>query len=37
MEMLMVDDRSQFGGVEPYWGLFDSNRVLKNVTIPICL
>jgi hypothetical protein len=26
----------QFGGVEPYWGLFDADRNLKNVTIPVC-
>lgn len=28
--------RRIYGGVEPYWGLFDSNRNLKNVTIPTC-
>ncbi|WVQ84409.1 hypothetical protein IAT38_006561 [Cryptococcus sp. DSM 104549] len=26
----------EFGGVEPYWGLFDSDRNLKNLTIPTC-
>lgn len=25
-----------YGGVEPYWGLFDSDRNLKSVTIPTC-
>ncbi|KAH7926375.1 glycoside hydrolase family 17 protein [Leucogyrophana mollusca] len=25
-----------YGGVEGYWGLFDSNRNLKNLTIPDC-
>jgi len=25
-----------YGGVEGYWGLFDSNKQLKNVTIPKC-
>jgi exo-beta-1,3-glucanase (GH17 family) len=25
-----------FGGVEAYWGLFDSNKNLKNITIPKC-
>ncbi|CAO1618854.1 unnamed protein product [Parajaminaea phylloscopi] len=28
--------KSMYGGVEPYWGLFDSNKNLKNVTIPDC-
>ncbi|WVR06642.1 hypothetical protein IAU60_003674 [Kwoniella sp. DSM 27419] len=28
--------KAQFGGVEPYWGLFDENRNLKDVTIPTC-
>ncbi|TYJ53374.1 hypothetical protein B9479_005974 [Cryptococcus floricola] len=27
---------SQYGGTEPHWGLFDSDRNLKNVTIPQC-
>lgn len=31
-----ADFCSQFGGVEPYWGLFDADRNLKNVTIPVC-
>ncbi|KAE9402884.1 glycoside hydrolase [Gymnopus androsaceus JB14] len=26
----------QFGGVEGYWGLFYSNRTLKNIVIPDC-
>jgi len=26
----------QYGGVEGYWGLFDSNKQLKNITIPDC-
>ncbi|GAW02264.1 glycoside hydrolase family 17 protein [Lentinula edodes] len=26
----------QFGGVEGYWGLFYSNRTLKNIEIPDC-
>lgn len=25
-----------YGGVEPYWGLFDEDRNLKDVTIPDC-
>jgi glucan 1,3-beta-glucosidase len=25
------------GGVEPHWGLFDKDHVLKNLTIPTCL
>lgn len=25
-----------YGGVEGYWGLFDSNKNLKNITIPTC-
>lgn len=25
-----------YGGVEGYWGLFDSNKNLKNITIPQC-
>ncbi|GAA6060364.1 hypothetical protein JCM10212_004548 [Sporobolomyces blumeae] len=28
--------KEQYGGVEPYWGLFDHNRILKNITIPDC-
>ncbi|EIW67611.1 hypothetical protein TREMEDRAFT_33542, partial [Tremella mesenterica DSM 1558] len=28
--------KAQFGGVEPYWGLFDSDRNLKKITIPQC-
>ncbi|KAI5449986.1 hypothetical protein NCC49_003877 [Naganishia albida] len=29
--------KAQFGGVEPYWGLFDSDRNLKSgLTIPEC-
>ncbi|KAF9506889.1 glycoside hydrolase family 17 protein [Hydnum rufescens UP504] len=27
---------TQYGGVEGYWGLFDSNKQLKNITIPDC-
>ena len=26
----------QFGGVEGWWGLFNSDRTLKDVTIPDC-
>lgn len=26
----------QFGGVEPYWGLFNSDRTLKDITFPTC-
>ncbi|KAG7089332.1 hypothetical protein E1B28_011027 [Marasmius oreades] len=26
----------QFGGVEGWWGLFNSDRTLKNITIPDC-
>ncbi|KIM67612.1 glycoside hydrolase family 17 protein [Scleroderma citrinum Foug A] len=25
-----------YGGVEGYWGLFDSNKIFKNLTIPTC-
>ncbi|GJN89994.1 hypothetical protein Rhopal_002983-T1 [Rhodotorula paludigena] len=28
--------KERYGGVEPYWGLFDSNKVLKNITFPDC-
>ncbi|KPV74362.1 glycoside hydrolase family 17 protein [Rhodotorula graminis WP1] len=28
--------KERFGGVEPYWGLFDSNKVLKDITFPDC-
>lgn len=29
--------KAQYGGVEPYWGLFDSDRNLKSgLTIPTC-
>lgn len=28
--------KSIYGGVEPYWGLFDANKQLKNITIPDC-
>lgn len=29
--------KAQYGGVEPYWGLFDSDRNLKSgLTIPEC-
>ncbi|KAF8195620.1 glycoside hydrolase superfamily [Mycena galopus ATCC 62051] len=27
----------EFGGVEGYWGLFNSDRTLKNITIPDCV
>ncbi|EKM78091.1 hypothetical protein AGABI1DRAFT_42275 [Agaricus bisporus var. burnettii JB137-S8] len=27
---------AQFGGVEGWWGLFDSNGTMKNITIPNC-
>lgn len=27
----------QYGGAEPFWGLFDQNRTLKALTIPTCL
>ncbi|KAL8278806.1 hypothetical protein RQP46_008875 [Phenoliferia psychrophenolica] len=26
----------QFSGVEPYWGLADSNKIWKNITLPSC-
>ncbi|BGP56518.1 hypothetical protein JCM8202_004586 [Rhodotorula sphaerocarpa] len=26
----------EFGGVEPYWGLFNSDRTLKDITFPTC-
>lgn len=25
-----------YGGVEPWWGLFNFDRELKNITIPTC-
>jgi exo-beta-1,3-glucanase (GH17 family) len=25
-----------YGGVEPYWGLYNANRTLKDITIPNC-
>ncbi|GAA5926995.1 uncharacterized protein JCM15063_000427 [Sporobolomyces koalae] len=28
--------KEQFGGVEPYWGAFDHNRRLKDITFPDC-
>ena len=28
--------KQEFGGVEPYWGMFDSERNLKDITIPTC-
>ncbi|ODO00069.1 hypothetical protein I350_06693 [Cryptococcus amylolentus CBS 6273] len=28
--------KAEYGGTEPYWGLFDSDRNLKNITIPQC-
>ncbi|KAK4698349.1 hypothetical protein P7C70_g7931, partial [Phenoliferia sp. Uapishka_3] len=28
--------KDQFGTVEPYWGLGDSNKVWKNITFPSC-
>ncbi|WVQ65446.1 uncharacterized protein L199_003622 [Kwoniella botswanensis] len=28
--------KAQYGGVEPFWGLFDRDRTLKDVTIPTC-
>jgi len=27
---------AQFGGVEGWWGLFHSNRTLKNIILPNC-
>jgi len=27
---------AQFGGVEGHWGLFNSDKTLKNITIPTC-
>jgi hypothetical protein len=36
-ELVIGTDLSrQFFGVEPYWGLFDENRNLKDITIPTC-
>lgn len=29
--------KTQYGGAEPYWGLFDKDRNLKSLTIPSCL
>ncbi|GAA5895490.1 uncharacterized protein JCM6883_001524 [Sporobolomyces salmoneus] len=28
--------KEQYGGVEPYWGLMDHNRKLKDITFPDC-
>jgi len=28
--------KERYGGVEPYWGLFDSNKVLKDISLPDC-
>ncbi|GAA5878787.1 hypothetical protein JCM1840_007246 [Sporobolomyces johnsonii] len=28
--------KEEYGGVEPYWGLFDYNKILKNITFPDC-
>jgi len=28
--------KAEFGGVEPFWGMFDENRNLKDITIPVC-
>jgi exo-beta-1,3-glucanase (GH17 family) len=28
--------KNVYGGVEPFWGLFNSDKTLKNVTIPDC-
>ncbi|GAA6025557.1 hypothetical protein JCM10207_008897 [Rhodosporidiobolus poonsookiae] len=28
--------KERYGGVEPYWGLFDSNKILKDITFPDC-
>lgn len=35
-ELIILVHRSPVGGVEPYWGLFDEDRNLKDVTIPDC-
>lgn len=29
--------KNQYGGAEPFWGLFDENRNLKDLTIPSCI
>jgi len=29
--------KTVYGGAEPFWGLFDQNRNLKNLNIPTCL
>lgn len=29
--------KTQYGGAEPFWGLFDKDRNLKPITIPTCL
>lgn len=29
--------KEQYGGAEPFWGLFDQQRNLKALTIPTCL
>ncbi|CAG8671531.1 16683_t:CDS:2, partial [Acaulospora colombiana] len=29
--------KEQYGGAEPFWGLFDQQRNLKNLNIPTCL
>lgn len=28
--------KEQYGGVEPFWGLADSNKILKNLVLPSC-
>jgi exo-beta-1,3-glucanase (GH17 family) len=28
---------AQFGGVEGFWGLFNSDRTLKAITLPDCV
>ncbi|KAI5475540.1 glycoside hydrolase family 17 protein [Pseudohyphozyma bogoriensis] len=28
--------KEEYGGVEPYWGLMDYNKVLKDLTLPNC-
>lgn len=35
-ELLDEPWKDVYGGVEPFWGLFNSDKTLKNVTIPNC-
>ncbi|CAG7848338.1 Putative glucan endo-1,3-beta-glucosidase btgC; AltName: Full=Endo-1,3-beta-glucanase btgC; AltName: Full=Laminarinase btgC [Serendipita indica DSM 11827] len=36
-ELFDQEWKVQYGGAEPYWGLFDKDRNLKDITIPSCI